>query len=381
MPLLVPDLENINNEAQIQPPKHAMNDGQDFQPEERGETSDGQNEPRAYFDTLGNSYTSIPSGYQAVVVSWMVTLTDDDKVATITGNGASISNEIATAPIQVSILKPIEPESTVSETSSESSSEESTNTKRVTSTTTSTTTMTSTTTRTSKETVYISDVSSEATDLSPLDDFSTVTLSDVESSSSSSSSTEAIMFSTITIGDLIPPASTWSTSSSASQSLDIPPTSTQGPRSAQDSLSKVEWIGIGVGIVVVLALIFLTVAILLRRRRTPPPADSQNNINIRLDNGPFPRSAWSTSNSQASVSRYTDSRELKTNFFPQTFGSASAPPNFEKLNQRYWAGDYQGYDLGVQGTGGEASGSQYAEGYSSGVYNDPKWKGKQREEY
>ncbi|KAF4968823.1 hypothetical protein FSARC_3851 [Fusarium sarcochroum] len=270
----------------------------------------------------------------------------------------------------------------------------STNIERVTSTTTSTTTMTSTTTRTSKETVYISDVSSEETVsssvssidigdairtiLNPLDEFSTVTLSDVETSSSSS---EPSMFCTITIGDLIPPTSTWSTSASTTESLDVPATSTQVPASAQVSLSKVEWIGIGVGIIVVLALIFLAVVILTRRRHSPRPAGSQNNINIQLDNGPFPRSGWDTSRSQLSVSRYTDSRELKTTFVPRPLGPGSPPPNYENLNQRYWTGDYPEYDLGVRGTEGEASGSRYAEGYSSAVYNDPKWKGKQREEY
>ncbi|KAJ4254419.1 hypothetical protein NW762_010017 [Fusarium torreyae] len=310
MPLLVPDLENINNEAQIQPPKHAM--GDERQPEERGETSDRQNEPRAYFDTLGNTYTSIPSGYHAVVVSWMVTLTGDDK-------GASTSNEIATAPIRVSILKPIthesltEPESTVSETSSFSSSEE-------------------------------------------------------------------MMFSTITVTDIMPSIKTWSTSYATSQSLEAPPTSTIAAGSPRVPLSTVEWIGIVVGIVSVLALIFIAVIILLRRRHTQRPADSQNNINIQLDNVPPPRSGWDTSRSQ-SVSRYTDSRELKTNFVPQRVGPGSLPPNYDNLNQRYWAGDYQEYNMGVRGTEGEASGSRNAEGYSSAVYNDPKWKGKQREEY
>jgi hypothetical protein len=65
---------------------------------------------------------------------------------------------------------------------------------------------------------------------------------------------------------------------------------------------------------------------------------------------------------------------------PRVSGVASPPPKYEG-GQKYWTGEYHEQDLEIQGNVGEPSRSRYAEAYSSAVYNDSKWKGKQREEF
>ncbi|KAJ4009696.1 hypothetical protein NW766_008817 [Fusarium irregulare] len=51
----------------------------------------------------------------------------------------------------------------------------------------------------------------------------------------------------------------------------------------------------------------------------------------------------------------------------------SPPPHYSD----YWKGDNEDYEVGVRGTGGEPSGSQYYEPH----YSDPKGKGKARDDY
>lgn len=135
------------------------------------------------------------------------------------------------------------------------------------------------------------------------------------------------------------------------------------------------------GIVCIVVMLFFFLLVLFqRRRRASRPAESQNNINIHLDNAPPPVSRWSRSDStrtNVTPSNYTDSRELKTAFVPRPLGVVSPPPQYQG-DQKYWTGER---DLEIQGNMGESSRSRYAEAYSSAVYNDPKWKGKQREEF
>ncbi|SPJ71677.1 uncharacterized protein FTOL_01405 [Fusarium torulosum] len=194
------------------------------------------------------------------------------------------------------------------------------------------------------------------------------------------------LFGTITVGDITSPPKAWFTSYT-SQSLPALSTTTVTEVSSaqpQFSFSTVEWVGVIVGIICIISMMFVFLLFLFqRRRRVPRPAESQNNINIRLDNVPPPVSRWSRSDStrtNMTPSNYTDSRELKTTFVPRPLGAASPPPKYEG-DQKYWTGEYEEQDLGIQGNVGEPSGSRYAEAYSSAVYNDPKWKGKQREEF
>ncbi|KAF4993667.1 hypothetical protein FGRMN_6385 [Fusarium graminum] len=203
------------------------------------------------------------------------------------------------------------------------------------------------------------------------------------SNNMASSNTDLSLFSTITI---MPPAETWSTLYTASQSLPDTPTATVTvSSSAQVSLSTVEWIGVTIGIISIFAAVSAVLLIfVLRRRRELRPAESQNNINIRLDNIPAapPVSRWSRNTSSRSNlprSNYTDSRELKTTFVPRRLGVVGPPPTYEG-DQKYHTGEYQEQDIGIQERTVEASGP-VNEAYSSAVYNDPKWKGKQREEF
>jgi hypothetical protein len=193
-------------------------------------------------------------------------------------------------------------------------------------------------------------------------------------------------FSTLAIGDVMSPPKAWSTSYT-SQSLPAVSTATVTEVSsaqAQFSFSTVEWVGVIIGIICIIAMMFAFLLFLFqRRRRVSRPAESQNNINIRLHNVPPPVSRWSISDStrtNITPSNYPDSRELKTTFVPRPLGVAGPPPKYEG-NQKYWTGEYQEQDWGIQGNVGEPSGSRYAEAYSSAVYNDPRWKGKQREEF
>ncbi|KAF5670548.1 hypothetical protein FHETE_4455 [Fusarium heterosporum] len=155
--------------------------------------------------------------------------------------------------------------------------------------------------------------------------------------------------------------------------------------SPQVSLSTVEWIGVTIGIISVFAAVSAVLLIfVLRRRRASRPAESQNNISIRLDNIPVAPlvSQWSRNTSSSSNiprSNYTDSRELRTTFVPHRPGVIGPPPTYEG-DQKYHTGEYQEQDIGIQEHAGEASGPGY-EAYSSAVYNDPKRKGKQREEF
>ncbi|KAM0244271.1 hypothetical protein ACHAP5_006387 [Fusarium lateritium] len=194
------------------------------------------------------------------------------------------------------------------------------------------------------------------------------------------------LFSTLTISDIMSPPKAWSTSYITSQSLPAVSTATVTATSSphpQFSFSTAEWVGVIIGIICITSMVLVFLLFLFqRRRRASRPAESQNNINIRLENAP-PVSRWSRSDStrtNPTPSNYTDSRELRTVFVPRPLGVASPPPRYEG-DQKYWTGECHEQDLGIQGNVGESSGSRHPEAYSSGVYNDPKWKGKQREEF
>lgn len=79
------------------------------------------------------------------------------------------------------------------------------------------------------------------------------------------------------------PSSTWSdTTSSAEWSW---PTESSSP---EPSTSNAEWAGVIVGAVFAFMIIILIlIAFVVRGRRNASSRDNQNNINIRLDNGPF----------------------------------------------------------------------------------------------
>lgn len=191
------------------------------------------------------------------------------------------------------------------------------------------------------------------------------------------------LFNSPTMVDTISPLKTWTTSYT-SQSLPAVSTATVTETSSakpQSSFSTAEWVGVIMGIICIVVMLFFFLLVLFqRRRRASRPAESQNNINIHLDNVPPPVSQWSRSDStrtNITPSNYTDSRELKTAFVPRPLGVVSPPPQYQG-DQKYWTGEQ---DLEIQGNMGESSRSRYAEAYSSAVYNDPKWKGKQREEF
>ena len=79
-------------------------------------------------------------------------------------------------------------------------------------------------------------------------------------------------------------SSTWSDTSSAEWSW---PTDSSSPE-PEPSTSNVEWAGVIVGAVFAFMIIILIlIAFVVRGRRNASSRDNQNNINIRLDNGPF----------------------------------------------------------------------------------------------
>lgn len=76
--------------------------------------------------------------------------------------------------------------------------------------------------------------------------------------------------------------STWSDTSSAEWSW---PTESSSP---EPSTSNAEWAGVIVGgVFAFMIIILIFIAFVVRGRRNASSRDNQNNINIRLDNGPF----------------------------------------------------------------------------------------------
>ena len=148
------------------------------------------------------------------------------------------------------------------------------------------------------------------------------------------------------------------------------PTSTAAP-SSKSPLSTVELVGVVIGTLCLLLMICLPVLFVLWRRRRSPPSDSRNNINIRVNNNR--RSRWSHSDDSVPtplpVTEPMELNEIKTETVKRPLTRVmSPPPHYSD----YWKGENEDYGVGVRGTGGEPSGSQYYEPH----YSDPKGKGK-----
>ncbi|KAM0212737.1 hypothetical protein ACHAQI_004694 [Fusarium lateritium] len=360
MPVLFPNFDRTSSKAQSRS-SSALQGQKDTPLEEHYEATDTQHEVRNLNDRDGNEG------------SVSLQMRDEYVVHTAFGFKPTTVDQIN---------KPSEPSSN-NEISTPS--EASTNTDEVDHTTT-----TVVLTMTESMTFVFVDHSAYYTVTATLDAGSAVPASSNEvqtfSSEISSFNDRIPLFSTLTISDIMSPPKAWSTSYITSQSLPAVSTATVTATSSpqpQFSFSTVEWVGVIIGIICIISMTLVFLLFLFqRRRRASRPAESQNNINIRLENGP-PVSRWSRSDStrtNITPSNYTDSRELRTVFVPRPLGVACPPPRYEG-GQKYWTGECQEQDLGIQGNVGESSGSRYAEVYSSGVYNDPKWKGKQREEF
>jgi hypothetical protein len=127
------------------------------------------------------------------------------------------------------------------------------------------------TTQTSESTASSSSIrSSQSTTLSQTaesPDAITISTSSHNGPSSSSSDTTS---------------SIWSDTSSVEWSW---PTESSSP---EPSTSNAEWAGVIVGaIFAFMIIILILISLVVRSRRKAPSRDNQNNINIRLDNGPF----------------------------------------------------------------------------------------------
>ncbi|RFN51228.1 hypothetical protein FIE12Z_4546 [Fusarium flagelliforme] len=152
------------------------------------------------------------------------------------------------------------------------------------------------------------------------------------------------------------------------------PTSTAAP-SSKSLLSTVELVGVVIGTLCLLAMLCIPILFVLWRRRRSPPSDSQNNINIRVNNDG--RSRWSHSDDSVPTPLPTaepiELKEIKTETVKRPLTRVMSPP--PHYND-YWKGENEDYEMGVRGTGGEPSGSQYSEPQ----YSDPKGKGKARDD-
>ncbi|KAI1069495.1 hypothetical protein LB507_008780 [Fusarium sp. FIESC RH6] len=152
------------------------------------------------------------------------------------------------------------------------------------------------------------------------------------------------------------------------------PTSTAAP-SSKSPLNTVELVGVVIGTLCLLLMICLPILFVLWRRRRSPPSDSRNNINIRVNNNR--RSRWSHSDDSVPiplpVTEPMELNEIETETVKRPLTRVmSPPPHYSD----YWKGDNEDYEVGVRGTGGEPSGSQYYEPH----YSDPKGKGKARDD-
>jgi hypothetical protein len=150
-----------------------------------------------------------------------------------------------------------------------------------------------------------------------------------------------------------------------------PPTTSTAASPSKSYLSTVELVGIVVGIICLLMIICLPILVIFwRRRRAPPPSDTRNNINITVG------SRWSHSDDSRPtplpVHEPVEDKEVKTEVIKRPIRVVSPPPRYND----YWKGENDEYKLGIRNTGGEPSGSRFAEAH----YSDPKGKGKARDD-
>ncbi|KAF5024222.1 hypothetical protein F66182_3736 [Fusarium sp. NRRL 66182] len=340
MPLLFPSLKNSQ---------------QSFQPKEHSEASpSSQNEERQLQDTLGNMHVLKRDGEYPYT-----TFTRTIPVTTIV-NTITYTTITHTIPYE----EPLDDQESSTSIEAPVSSP--------------------------SPPVDFDDVAETVSD--PIIDISSLTHAE---SSTTSSEVVYITPPTATIIDMpSSSSSTWSTSYTSANPEPFP-TSTMVTTSGNLSLKTVEWIGVGVGAASFFIIILVTLSIVIyRRRRGPGSTSSENNGSVSVLNSDFFRYGSSrTARTQTQPSEWTDSRELKTTGEPASADEielqhaferpiGSSPPNYGK----YWTRGYHANDLGARDVESETPGSRYgersaAQGYSSSVYSDPKWKGKQREEF
>ncbi|RGP77458.1 hypothetical protein FLONG3_4377 [Fusarium longipes] len=254
-----------------------------------------KNKARSYLDTAGNVYKTVPSGWSPVdtAPSWTIieipsATTSQEELSSVTSRPGWIwMTETSAYTIDIKIKSSLTSETTNPVATSEFTTRDSVTIPPIISTL--------------PPIPWISGIdvivtlsdSIESTTIpwqswfSEVDDIVTTSdsiesniIAETTQSTESSQTTKSLHFTTITM-----------TNNILSTATSITWPSTAVSNTPEASTSTMQWIGITVGVVgaFVLVLMFI-LSIIFRGRHKAPSRDNQNNINIRLENGPFNRS-------------------------------------------------------------------------------------------